>query len=364
MRLPLVSDAQCHTIGEALDHLSGRGSIGVVDRQPGADRLDEIRTGERRLRQAVRHRATHHLRVVHTGSPTRISRSLLGVHVDPKCAVVLGPCDTQRRPCHTFGFPWPGGLLRGRQLPGGKLVIAVEAQMPRRPLTQLRGTRRPRPQLGTVHPGDVGHPGVRIDVVPLHADRTCQLPPQRGLIDDPGGLRLVIETRPVQRHQPPIRTRLPVGNQHVGVQMRVPGPRGFVLKTGRHDPRKPHQILLTRARVVHTGVAPVLGQILHRLGDREGVRICDRFAGHVVAQTAHQRHAFRGAERQVITVHRRPLSERPTTRAARRFPVVQPPRHRIQIGVLVVAAGARQTLAAAASRPAENHTGSRVSDSL
>ena len=87
----------------------------------------------------------------------------------------------------------------------------------------------------------------------------------------------------------------------------------------------------------------MFGQILHRLGDREGVRICDRFTGHVVAQTTHQRHALRGAERQVIAVHRRPLSERPTTGSARRFPVVQPPRHRIQIGVLPVAAGARQT---------------------
>ncbi|SIN23693.1 Uncharacterised protein [Mycobacteroides abscessus subsp. abscessus] len=237
MRLPFVSDAQCDTIGEALDHLPRRRSIGVVDRQPGADRLDEIRTCERRLRKAVRHRATHHLRVVHTGSPTRFSRSLLDGLVDPKCAVVIGPCDTQRRPCDTFGFPWPGGLLRGRQLPRGQLVIAAEAQMPRRPLAQLRGPRRPRPQLGAVHSGDVGHPGVRIDVVPLHADRTCQLPPQRGLVDDPGGLRFVIETRPVQRHQPPIRTRLTVRDQHVGVQMRVPGPRGFVLKTGRHDPR-------------------------------------------------------------------------------------------------------------------------------
>ncbi|SLI29595.1 Uncharacterised protein [Mycobacteroides abscessus subsp. abscessus] len=94
---------------------------------------------------------------------------------------------------------------------------------------------------------------------------------------------------------------------------------------------------------MHTGVAPVFGQILHRLGDREGVRICDRFTGHVVAQTAHQRHALRGAERQVIAVHGGPLSERPATRAARRFPVVQPPRHRIQIGVLAVAASARQT---------------------
>ncbi|SLI00432.1 Uncharacterised protein [Mycobacteroides abscessus subsp. massiliense] len=339
---PLVSDAQCHTIGEALDDLSWRRSIGVVDRHPRADRLDEIRACERRLSQAVRHRATHHLRVVHTGSPTRISRSLLDGLVDPKCAGVIGPCDTQRRPCDTFGFPWPCGLLRGRQLRSRKLV-ALHPQMPAGPLAQLCGACRPRPQIPAIGPGDVGHPGVRIDVVPLHADRTRQLPPQCGLIDDPGGLRFVIETRAVQRHQPPIRAGLPVRDQHVGVQMRVPGPRGFVLKTRRHDPRQPHQILLTRARIVHTGVAPVFGQILHRLGDREGVRIRDRFNGHVVAQTTHQRHAFRGTERQVIAVHTGPLLERPTTGSARRFPVVQPTRHGVQIGVLTGAAGARQT---------------------
>ncbi|SKW95485.1 Uncharacterised protein [Mycobacteroides abscessus subsp. abscessus] len=339
---PLVSDAQCDTIGEALDHLSWRRSIGVVDRHPRADRLDEIRTCERRLFQAVRHRATDHLRVVHTGSPTRFSRVPLRLSVDAESPCVIGPCATQRRPCDTFGFPWPRGLLRGRQLPRGKLV-ALHAQMPAGPLAQLRGPRRPRPQLAPIGPGDVGHPGVRVDVVPLHADRTRQLPPQRGLVDDPGGLRFVIETRPVQRHQPPIRAGLPVRNQNVGVQMRVPGPRGFVLKSSRHDPRQPHQILLTRARIVHTGVAPVLGQILHRLGDREGVRIRDRFTGHVIAQTTHQRHALRRAERQVVAVHRGPLSARPTTRAARRFPVVQPPRHHVQIGVLTVTPGARQT---------------------
>ncbi|GFG55927.1 hypothetical protein MMUR_00630 [Mycolicibacterium murale] len=48
MRRAFVSDAQCDIIGEALDDLSWRRSIGVVDRQPGADRLDKIRACERR----------------------------------------------------------------------------------------------------------------------------------------------------------------------------------------------------------------------------------------------------------------------------------------------------------------------------
>ena len=139
--------------------------------------------------------------------------------------------------------------------------------------------------------------------------------------------------------------------------MRVPGPRGFVLKTRRHDPRQPHQILLTRARIVHTGVAPVLGQILHRLGDREGVRIRDRFIGHVVAHTTHQRHAFRArrtsshsrahrpAVRTPVPLARTAIPRRPTTASPR-------PNRRSHRS-----AGTVKPLAAVASRPAENHTG-------
>ncbi len=65
---------------------------------------------------------------------------------------------------------------------------------------------------------------------PLHSDQAVQFVPQRGLINDPPRrARFVKQTGAVNGHQPAISAGLPIGNQHVGVQVRIARPRGLVL---------------------------------------------------------------------------------------------------------------------------------------
>ena len=100
--------------------------------------------------------------------------------------------------------------------------------------------------------------------VPLHAALGVQLMAQHGLVDDPGGLGFVIQRLGIDRHQLPVGAGLAVGDDDVGVQVRIPAPRRLVLIGDRHQPRQPLQVLHPGERVVHPGVSGVLVQIGHR----------------------------------------------------------------------------------------------------
>ena len=145
----------------------------------------------------------------------------------------------------------------------------------RRPLAQPGGAPRPRGDVVLVTPAISAIPVCGSTGVPLEAPLDVQLAAQGGLIDHPGGLGFVIQRLAVDRHQLAVGAGLAVGDDDVGVQVRVPAPRRFVLIGDRHQPGQPLQVLLPGDRVVHPGVAGVLVQILHRLGDGRGVRVGD-----------------------------------------------------------------------------------------
>ena len=159
----------------------------------------------------------------------------------------------------------------------------------------------------------------------------------------PGGAGFVIQRRAVDRHDLPVGAGLAVGHDDVGVQVRVPAPRGLVLVGDGHQTRQPHQVFLAGARVVHPGVAGVGGQVLHRLGERGGVRVGDRLGHHIIgAQRPNQRDALGCAERQIEAVHTA-LTECAPVRTVGCDPVVEPARHQPRVGVSPGALGVGQT---------------------
>lgn len=70
-----------------------------------------------------------------------------------------------------------------------------------------------------------------------------------------------------------------------------------------HQTRQPDQVLAPGFRVVHTGVAGVVIEVLQRFAHGAVVGVDHRFGQHVItAQSAQQRHTFRGAKRQIESV--------------------------------------------------------------
>ena len=153
--------------------------------------------------------------------------------------------------------------------------------------------------------GQLGHPGRRVDGRPFQAQGLVQFAAQGGLIDHPGRAGFVIQRRPVDGHHDAVGAGLAVGHDDVGVQVRVPAPRGLVLIGDRRQPGQAHEVFLAGVRVVDPGVAGMGGQVFHRLGDRGGVGVGDRLGQHIViaAQRPHERHALGCAERQIEAVH-------------------------------------------------------------
>jgi len=131
------------------------------------------------------------------------------------------------------------------------------------PFPQPRGTPRPGLDAFLGNAGDLGHPGVLIDDCPLGADGGMQLVAHHGLIDHPSGLGFVMQRLGVNRYQRPVGPGLPVGHDDVGVQVRIPAPRGLVLVGAPHQPRQPLQILLPGDRVMHPGVSGMVVQVGH-----------------------------------------------------------------------------------------------------
>ncbi len=69
-----------------------------------------------------------------------------------------------------------------------------------------------------------------------------QLMAHHRLIDHAGGLGFVVQRFGVDRHQRAVSAGLPVGHDDVGVQVRIPAPRRFVLVGDPHQARQPLQI--------------------------------------------------------------------------------------------------------------------------
>ena len=87
---------------------------------------------------------------------------------------------------------------------------------------------------------------MRIDRVEFEAALGVQQMAQGGLVDDAGGLGLVIQALGVQADQLAVCSGLAVGHDHVGVQVRVTAPRRFVLVGDRHQAGQTLQVLVAR----------------------------------------------------------------------------------------------------------------------
>ena len=250
-----------------------------------------------------------------------------------QAARIGAPLRHELRPGEFFGFGRAGGFLRGRQLRRGQRLVD-DVQVVGGPFAQLSGAPRPGGDGVAVDAGQLGHPGRRVDGRPFQAQGVVEFAAQGGLIDHPGRAGFVIQRRPVDGHHDAVGAGLPVGDDDVGVQVRVPAPRGLVLIGDRRQTGQAHEVFLAGVRVVDPGVAGMGGQVFHRLGDRGGVGVGDRLGQHIViaAQGPHERDALGCAERQIEAVHTA-LPERAPPRAVGRDAVVEPAGHQLGVGL-------------------------------
>ena len=129
---------------------------------------------------------------------------------------------------------------------------------------------------------------MRIDRVELKPALGVQQMAQGGLVDDAGGLGLVIQALGVQADQLAICSGLAVGHDDVGVQVWVAASRRFVLVGDGHQAGQTLQVLVPRGGVVYAGVAGVTVQVLHGRVHRLGVRGGEDFLRDVVGERADQ----------------------------------------------------------------------------
>ena len=204
---------------------------------------------------------------------------------------------------------------------------------------------------------------------PLEPDDWMQFAAQRGLIDHPGGFRFVVQRGPVNGDQDPVGAGLPVRHDDVGVQVRIPAPRGFVLVG---DP-PPDPGAASRSFSPVTGlctrVYPACSvQVLHRLV--QPLRMCASAIALVPtssSRSARSSDTLLGA----ANVRSKPCTPRVPKvrprRAVRRDPVIKPPRHHRGIctpAPRCASVKPDQRSHAVRASPATSHTGVRVSCSL
>ena len=237
VRLAGLGDAQTDRVDELLEQQSRADRWGVIDdgRHVRTECLDEISAGEGRLVDTPDRSPCPRPKLGLGVLPQPGQRLLLGGLVQDQFSTEsLRPFGLQFSPGPVLGLARPGGFLGPRELSRGGLSAAVDDQILCSPLAQLGGSLRGRSDQFGVHSGKLGHPRMRIHLLPSDPQRGVQLSPQRGLVDDPGGPGFMPQRVTVDGHQRAIGAGLLVGHQHMGVQVRIPGPRGLVL-VGRRD---------------------------------------------------------------------------------------------------------------------------------
>ena len=136
--------------------------------------------------------------------------------------------------------PGPQVLRGGVEVlggPGGQAGrlsrLAPRATGRQQGLLDLGGALGEQPSQRPRHSGDLrGAPG---HVVPAHPEPLGELPTQHGLVQVPGGLAVPVQRLGVQGRPPAVHPLDQVGQHHVGVQLRVPGPAGGVLERGPEE---------------------------------------------------------------------------------------------------------------------------------
>jgi hypothetical protein len=229
MRRALGAHAHADHLDEVLDQ--GARIAGRVDGQLRADQLDHVRAGERGLVDARGH--ARQPRAVQRGARTRAAAHRRGAPRAPRFKVryavelqtarIGAPLFFEFGPRQRLGFDRARGLLRGRQLRGGRFPVD-DNQVVARPFAQPGRALRPRLDARLGDAGDLSHPGMLIDGRPLESTLGVQFVPQHRLVDDAGGFGLVVQRLRVEGHQLPVGAGLAVGHDDMGVQVGVAAP--------------------------------------------------------------------------------------------------------------------------------------------
>ena len=150
------------------------------------------------------------------------------------------------------------------------------------------------------HAGDVRDPVA--DRAPLDAQLARELGAQPSLVEVAGGLGVRVEPAAVERRPAPIGAEREVGDEHVGVQLRVAGARG-AMHERRGDQPSPGDAVDAR------GSAPrdrgLALDVAESVLNRPVVRGADRSAHAVIADAEQHAHALGRRERQIEAWHSR-----------------------------------------------------------
>ena len=146
-----------------------------------------------------------------------------------------------------------------------------------------------------VDPGDIGD--AVLDRFPFDAEPSGQLVTKVGFVEVAGGLGVQVQPPPIQRPPDVIGALGHVGDEHVGVEVRVPGPAGAM-----PERRRDQALDLDLVDPVLPG--PRSGCVAFDVGERSVDGRLVR-SGHGpgrvrVAEEGEQRHGLRGPERQVV----------------------------------------------------------------
>lgn len=149
-----------------------------------------------------------------------------------------------------------------------------------------------------VDAGDVGE--AVVDRRPGHTDPFGQLVAEVCLVEVPGGARVVVKRRGVDRAPPAVRGPHRVRYQHVGVQQRVPVAGGAVPEPRSDESVRRHPVDPVAARpgegrdLLHVGDSPSHGCV---------VRSGDHACHFRLPEAPEDRHRLRGPEREVPAGH-------------------------------------------------------------
>ena len=209
-----------------------------------------------------------------------------------------------------------GGALAplGHELLGRDPVVLAPARVERGDLRRSGARRAAALELGLDvgaaaaeraerlrrHAGDVRDPVA--DRAPLDAQLARELGAQPSLVEVAGGLGVRVQPAAVERRPAPIRAEREVGDEHVGVQLRVAGARG-AMHERRGDQPSPGDAVDAR------GSAPrdrgLALDVAERVLNRPVVRGADRSAHAVIADAEQHADALGRRERQIEAWHSR-----------------------------------------------------------
>ena len=154
--------------------------------------------------------------------------------------------------------------LPGRQSGGLGRARARRPALGQRRL-DLRAPAAERPQHRLRDTDQLGDPVA--DRQPLQPESPGELRAQDRLVDEARRPRVRVQPPAIQRRPAPVRAAAEVRDQDVGVQLRIPGPRGAMPKRRRHQPAGPAR---PQPRHGRGGPPPPNARDSRRLRERRG----------------------------------------------------------------------------------------------